>query len=386
MNRKPLLRLFGWCSAHRRLIQWGVAFFAVLLAGWILASNVSDLARLLRFEIWQLGAIFGVFLVHFAASTIPFLLIIRSLHGSSVSVWEWMKIMFVSRMANNIAPQSGTVYRAVVLKRETGLSYTRYVHVFALFGWLTTLLNLLLATILMVAIMPELSLGGLPGVAVTGGAFAVLLIGPVVTEKVLAAFEPREGTAARLHGALHGMFQAMVEHGRDARLLALVMGFAVARFVLWVALFRLLFVGMEVRVGYAELALFLAIYQLSALLMITPGNLGVREVIYGMVGGAVGITAAQGVMLSALLRALQYVVIFPLGLAFGGWRLVAGTDVECGKWKVESDGTDTDVEGGKSKVERERNGTDVEGGKWKVERDGNGKDVESRGTDVESRK
>ena len=79
---------------------------------------------------------------------------------------------------------------------------------------------------------------------------------------------------------------------------------------------------------------------------------------------------ARGAVLSALLRAVQYAVVFPLGSAFGGWRLVGGTDVEGGKSEVESDGTDTDVESGKSKVGS----------------DGNGKDVETRGTDVESRK
>jgi hypothetical protein len=37
-----------------------------------------------------------------------------------------------------------------------------------------------------------------------------------------------------------------------------------------------------------------------------------------------GLSPAQGVVVSALLRAVLFVVVFPLGLAFGGWRLVAG--------------------------------------------------------------
>ena len=232
--------------------------------------------------------------------------------------------MSVSRLGNNLAPQSGTVYRAMALKREVGLPYTQYVHVFALFGWLTTVLNMLLATVLIIAVMPGLKVAGIPAGFVTGGLFGIVALGPFVAEKTLATFDLTGGWPERIYSAVHGVFRAMTQHGRDAGLLGMVVFFAVLRFALWVALYKLLFLGMDVQIGLAELGLFLAIYQISALLIITPGNIGVREVVYGVVGGAVGITAAQGVMLSALLRAVQYAVVFPLGLAFGGWRLVAG--------------------------------------------------------------
>jgi uncharacterized membrane protein YbhN (UPF0104 family) len=75
-------------------------------------------------------------------------------------------------------------------------------------------------------------------------------------------------------------------------------------------------VGASVPVG--ALIVFQVFIKLSNQVMITPGNLGLTELTYGILAGSSTFKLEQGIAAALIMRAVGMVMIIFLGLAFGG--------------------------------------------------------------------
>jgi len=318
-----LTTIRSWFERHKRVFQWLIALVALALACNILLGRETELRRLTGFAIWQLAAVSVLVGVNQFIYAFRFLVIIRVVGDVGISYWSWFKIMIVGRFANILLAQSGNVYRAVALKGRYRLPYTDYVNISVFFAWVDALLTFVLAFALIVTFMPGLQLGGINAAAAVGtlvGATAVL---PLLAEKILKALRPGKGLPATVHEKLHGVFATMTHHGRDAGLMAGVTLLGLLLFTVSVVLYSILFSGVGCAINLARIALFLAVCKVTSFVVITPGNIGIRELVFGGLGEALGIGMAQGVMVSAVLRVVEYGVVFPLALAFGGTQLLA---------------------------------------------------------------
>ena len=66
---------------------------------------------------------------------------------------------------------------------------------------------------------------------------------------------------------------------------------------------------MGVRVEVLGLTVLYTLYKLSVLLVITPGNLGVREIGIGIICQGLGIDIAEALMASLILRLSHYLLL-----------------------------------------------------------------------------
>ena len=57
--------------------------------------------------------------------------------------------------------------------------------------------------------------------------------------------------------------------------------------------------------------------------IISPGgNLGVREILYGLLGAQMGIGETEGILASVTIRVLSFLTLIVLGVSFGGIGLL----------------------------------------------------------------
>ncbi len=75
-------------------------------------------------------------------------------------------------------------------------------------------------------------------------------------------------------------------------------------------------VGASVPLGV--LIVFQVFIKLSNQVMITPGNLGLTELTYGLLAGGTTFKLEQGIAAALIMRAVGMVMIIVLGLACGG--------------------------------------------------------------------
>ena len=296
---------------------------AIGIAFWFLFENRGDLIRLLDFQFWNLVIIILLYILQFFVTVISLWLIISRISGKSVAIINWIKIMFLSRMANLMVPRSGGLYKAYVLKSEYGINYTRFVHIYAFFSWLTILINLGLVVMLILIYMPDLQIGNYPVFYIMTVLFIGIMLGPLIANYFFSLISPKNDFLLSISEKVHEIFITMLNHGCDFSFMSKLIGTLLVKFGLYVLLFKNLFAGMGegIDISYAHMALFIALEQINVIIYITPGNIGIMEILYGSISGAIGIGVTEGIVASALLRAIGYIVIFPFGIAFGWFKV-----------------------------------------------------------------
>jgi len=315
MAKKNTINLF---SFFWKLANIFITILSSIIVIKILHDNSWAFIKLLNFEPKHVLFILILFFVLFIISFIPVFLIFKRLSREPITFWQLLPVLTIGRMANILAPRSGIIYKAFAFKSNFNLSYTQYINIFALFSWLTLLLNLFLAAFMILMVMPGLKLFQFSVLYIIIGFFGVVLTGPFLIHYILLLFKFKRPLTVKIHEKLTGLFQAMTAHGKDKRLLSHIFFFSVSSFVLTVVLFKLIFVGMNVPIGYEHIALLSIVRKISNLFFITPGNIGVQELLYGAVCESIGIGTAQGIIVSVILRLVGYIIIFPMGIAFGG--------------------------------------------------------------------
>lgn len=203
---------------------------------------------------------------------------------------------------NYLPMKFGTLQLAAYLKDEYGLAYSAYAGAF------------LVQNILVSLVASILSIGTILLFADLGAVDSRLLLGAFTL--IAAAMLWASFTTLRLDflpvsltsklTAIHGEISRFARMPMIA-IWSLIM--SVSMFVLTVWRLDLVSRVLDFDVGVVELVLFSAVLQLSLLLAVTPGALGVREFFMGGLARLFGFTSAIGVLLSLSER------LIALGLA-----------------------------------------------------------------------
>ena len=88
------------------------------------------------------------------------------------------------------------------------------------------------------------------------------------------------------------------------------------------AIFYMCFDSMGVNILFSKAALFNIVSKLSNQIVITPGNLGLRELIYSWLSEITNIGMSEGLIAAVVLRIVDSCVSITLGILFGGLNLL----------------------------------------------------------------
>jgi hypothetical protein len=231
--------------------------------------------------------------------------------GVSIDRVIWFRIFVLSTLLNNFVMQGGLVYRQRALKREAGVGLTAYIGSYATAGWLTLLFQLGLAALFLGWLSPEVDIGPAP-------AWLVMVVAWVSVIGVPFALRP----IARATGSTNRVVLAAAEIVETATDLHRRPTFV--RQVAWSSATSSLLGGLVVilggravhtEVGWGEAMLFVALVQIASLAAVTPGNVGLRELAFGIVGSSLESGAAGGLLISTVTRATG---LISLVIAYGG--------------------------------------------------------------------
>jgi uncharacterized membrane protein YbhN (UPF0104 family) len=310
-------------ARHRLLIRWILALVLLGLSVRLVVSDPEPLRNLVATPLWVIFGIAAMVTLNQLLMSIRLALAVAECGGGEgVSRFAWFRITSVGQFLNQFVPQLGNVYRAMVLKREHGVSYLAYASALFAFVWLDTLMAFAIAFVLVLALEPGITLFGFPGLAVLMLVIASTAMGPVVAHALFHRLRPRSESRhyARLVTLLATARAMLGNPGFLARFFAVNV---VTTVVHATALF-LGFYAVGATVGLAGLVLFQVFIRFSNLIQVTPGNLGVNELAYGLLAHASNATAEQGVGVALLARAVGLVTVNLLGVLLGGGPLLFG--------------------------------------------------------------
>lgn len=303
-------RLKPWVSL---LVTLGLAvFFAHYVAGhWrdfqVLAS-VRPVPVLLMFPLYFLAA---------AVSSVRLLMVMRRFGLARMTRPAWLRIFLLGRFLGWVAPQGGNLYRGTVLKRKYRFAVKDYVLGFLTFTWLELAIAFCLITATLWAFQPRLAIAGTPALLLSAGGAVVLVIFPVVSFPLLRRVRGR-GWAASFIQETAAIFHRV----REIRFLARFSLWGLLSFVVVIVWFHLAFSSLGISVGIGALAIFTAVMRMGLMVNITPGNIGIIEMAYGLLASGFGIDFSVGLMVGAVTRAVSFLAILAAGILLGGRPLL----------------------------------------------------------------
>jgi uncharacterized membrane protein YbhN (UPF0104 family) len=311
---------------HRRLIRLVVALVLLGLAVRLVASDPEPLRRLVRTPPWVIAGIAGLIALNQLLMSMRLSLAVEQCGGRGVSQATWFRLTSVGQFLNQFVPQLGNVYRAVVLKRDHGLSYLSYASALFAFVWLDTLMALVIALVVIAVLEPALALLGVPALLVLLLVIAAVAAGPTVLHALFRRFRPSSTSRFRTRVV------TLLATARDAlespRFLVRFFLVNVVTTAVHAGALFLGFLAVGSDIGVGGLVLFQVFIRLSHLVQVTPGNLGVNELAYGLLAHASSATVEQGVGVALLSRAVGTVTVNLLGVACGGGPLLFGRRAE----------------------------------------------------------
>jgi uncharacterized membrane protein YbhN (UPF0104 family) len=322
-------RLYARFARYRTPLTWLTAFVLLGFSVRILQSNTEPLKGLLTMPAWTWAVMLPLTVLNLAFTAQRFALAVGQTGAPPVPAHAWFRVVALGQFLNLLFPQLGNVYRGVALKRQYGVSYFAYSSGLVTFVWLEVVMSLALGLLTLGWMAPDLKLGGVGMLPVLGVLLAVVLVAPGLATRLAQLLKPRAGLLLRMQELSARLLRVTAESLKAPRLLA---GFALYNLltlaaqatVLW-----LCFRGAGMPIGIAQAALFHIVIRLSNIVIITPGNLGVTELAFGVLGaGTHGGSLEHGIAAALAFRALYSVVAVALGLAFGGVDLVRSLQKE----------------------------------------------------------
>lgn len=272
----------------------------------LLWQHRAEFSRSLQLGPVRIAAFIVLLLAGHLQRTIEFKFLLQRL-GIREPFWEGAKLIGAATLLNYLPLNVGLAVRASVLKRDRKLPFSRYVALelvnllvtIATAGWIGSLI--VIASPRATADKPLLTLILL---SVVVGSTALLW----TPTRWLSRFPGWIGE--RLSDLAQGLSSI---RGSGGALLVLGL-FSVAKLLIVALRFWLAFATLGYSVDLFQSVVFATIATLIAVVNVTPGGLGFREVLVGAVASQLGLDYATGIAAASVDRVMLLIVTIVLGI------------------------------------------------------------------------
>ncbi len=249
-------------------------------------------------------------------------IVLHKCSDAKIAFKPWFKVFILGRFFNLIFPQFGNIYRSVRLKKDYGITYTDYISTMASFAWMDLCLNLIFALMVVGFIDMGLKIGQFHAISFLALVFFAATASPIILEFVFRKTSFKNKFINWAHQKSHEVLTATLDNLKDIKYIANIFTTAIFAFCYTIATFYFCFWLFKLDISLPALTLFYAIMRISNLVIITPGNIGLRELAYGIVGAQMGIGMTEGIVISITLRIVNNLALIALGAWLGGIRLL----------------------------------------------------------------
>ncbi len=183
-------------------------------------------------------------------------------------------------------------------------------------------MNLIIAAVLIISINPGMKIGQLLAWEALTVLIIVIIMAPILANSVLLKISFNSKRLSWVHSKLSEVIEISIKNIKDVSFLFKIFCIGMLLFIRTCVLFSIYFLFFNVNVDLPALALFYALFKLGTFIVLTPGNIGVQEVAWGILSEIMGIGMAQGVLVSVFIRVVATCSIFVLGITLGGMDLL----------------------------------------------------------------
>ena len=316
----------------RRVLSWILLLLSVGFIIHFFGTHRENLETLLEIEVLPLIVLLTLNFFYLIVHGYCFQLVLEKCYGRKIGFHAWFNIYVLGRFLNLIIPQLGNVYRSVRLKQEHQVTFTRYVSGYFSFAWMGTWVNLAIALAVIAVMSPDLQIGPVSAIYPVLGLVVLFGAGPIVLDAWLSSWRVENRALSWVHEKIAEMLRVSVQNLRDRRYLTKFFMLGLVLLGQVCVAFYFCFAALGVTVDPAAVVLFYVLLQLATFVNLTPGNLGVQEIAFGVLAEQMGIGMGEGMLVSVLLRVTGLIALFAVAIPMGG----LGVMRQAGRYRSEA--------------------------------------------------
>jgi len=313
--------MLQYLRSHQSIIKKGLMLACIVYLTHYLWVNRDHLGVVFAFSALRVVSIVALITLHNFVYALRLYHVFCRTTGKSFRYLEWLKLAVLGRFLNHFVPQLGNVYRGLLLKKKFQINHTVYASSFVSFIWLDICANLLIAIVAFHYFKFNLVVFNISLLALFYVSLFSLALAPFLFY-YLSRFEVRRGRFKWLKGRFDEAINTTTNSVKSPVFLFTFFCLTLLSSGMMIAIFYLIFGGIGVEVENPELVIFNLIHRLASNVVITPGNLGLRELAFGALSASFSMGLASGVIVSGVLRVLSFAILVALGFALGGRHLL----------------------------------------------------------------
>ena len=305
----------------RNTFRYIVAIACVAYIVFYFVEHSEDLRLVLSMPLYVLPIVFVLqasFLTLFAFRLRQ---VLQQCGSARLPFLHWLQLFAVGRMLSQFVPQMGGVYRSVAVKRDYGVSYTSYVTGAFSFGWMDGCLNLGLALVVIWCFDPGMMIASVGAPSLLLGILGVVLAAPIALNALVKAKSLTYRPLAWAQSKALEVLQVSLGNVRNRSYMLQFVTLGTGAFVITGAVFYVYLDAIGAEVTITAVALFAALLKVSMFINVTPGNIGIREMIYGLLSEQLHMGMSEGIIVSLMVRVVGHVVLFVMALSLGGFKV-----------------------------------------------------------------
>ena len=239
-------------------------------------------------------------------------LLLGSYGNWKIGYWHWFQIHIFGLIVGQIMPQIGDAYRAHKAKLISELPYSHYAGSFLLIAWMDMAILFVLAFLL--ASLVDVSFSGSYFSQQTLALMAIfwLLVAPAGTA-ILFLLARFPWLHVQVSDGLRLVLKSFWQSLLNLRLSLVQIALGGASFVAMTVMASIMFTALGSEIQMYQAALIIAVYKLSQAIILTPGNVGVREWSISGVCILLSLDPGHGLIFALLIRAIHIMALLTCG-------------------------------------------------------------------------
>jgi uncharacterized membrane protein YbhN (UPF0104 family) len=251
--------------------------------------------------------------------------------GLSIPFSAWFRIAVYARFLNRFFPQAGNAYRLGELKLSHGFPISRYLASFAAFSVLNRLLTLLYVLVIVLIWKPGLAIAGFNIGALLFFILLAACAGLIVARTACRFGRARWSEYSKYVDRIAELMECVVQCFINPRIIGGVFVLSLASLFISVYANWLCFEAFGASVSFPALAILKFAKSTTDSVSVTPGNVGVTETLYGVLGQELQSGAAVSILVAAFLNITAIIgvaLITGVLMLFSGARGGSGAETQ----------------------------------------------------------
>ncbi|OPL12672.1 MAG: hypothetical protein AVO38_14800 [delta proteobacterium ML8_D] len=278
---------------------------------WILITHWDNLKALLKLNQKQLALLYLLcFLVTIDTARVVQCLIealkIRT------RFWDMVRLHNAAVLLNYVPMKFGTVFRANYLKRRYGLAY---VHFVTFFVFVTFLMSAIAAIIGLAVLLAVFGISGYEN-KILAISYAIIIIGSLLFLFLPLPVPKGQG---RLSTILRNFLSSRSQISKQRKIIFTASGLLSVNFLLTTARLSIIYHSMDKDIHLGGYLILGTLGFVVLFVALTPGSLGIRELVLGFGAVVVGAPLEVGILAAMIDRAVVFSYAFIVGGACAGW-------------------------------------------------------------------